>query len=54
MRWMSLFAFVAALATGCESKTENTGVPVQPNNSKNAPGAYGPPEIGKPTGPPKK
>ena len=46
----------AVLALGCgdSTKTQNTGVPIELNKSKNAPGGYGPPDGGAPTGQPKK
>ena len=46
----------AALALGCgdSGKSENTGAPIELNKSKNAPGGYGSPDGGAPTGPPKK
>ena len=47
---LALFLF----GCGSSSHTENTGVPIELNKSKNAPGSYGDPGAGAPTAPPKK
>ena len=47
----------AVFLSGCgsASRTENTGVPIELNKSKNAPGSYGDPDSGANTTPqPKK
>ena len=46
----------AVLSPGCGEthKSENTGVPLELNKSKNAPGSYGDPNSGANTAPPPK